>query len=152
MSSEPIPDDIAAMTAQPHRMLVDGRAYMLHPLKLNDFGRLQVWVDAQFPDPIGLVNDAIKAGSYTVGQQQFLYRSAIEIAARGHRPIGTPEADDMVRSVHGSKQLLLMSIAIGDPTFTEADAEELYGKLTIGDLARVFAATEAEKILSDPKA
>lgn len=150
--SQPVPDDIATMTAQPRPMLVEGRTYMLHPLKLNDFGKLQVWVDAQFPDPIALVNEAVKAASYTVAQQQFLYKTALEIAARGRRPLGTTEADDMVRSVFGTKQILLMSILKGDPTFTIEDADDLYGKLTIGDIARVFEATEAERALSDPKA
>lgn len=152
MDSQPLPSDLGTMTAAARPLVVDGRTYMLHPLTLSDFGQLQVWVDSQFPDPIALVNEAIRAGEFNAVQQQFLYKTALEIAARGHRPIGTPEADAMIRSVHGTKRILLMSISKGDPAFSAADVEALYAKLTIGDLARVYSATEAERVLADPKA
>jgi hypothetical protein len=152
MNEIPIQGDLASMTARPRSLVVDGRTYMVHPLTLDDFGELQAWVDAQFPDPIALVNDAVKAGSYNMVQQQFLYKTALEIGSRGKRPIGTPDADDLVRSVAGTKEVLFKAIKKGDPSFDREQADRLFERLTIGDIARIFEATEADKLLSDPKA
>jgi hypothetical protein len=156
-------NDLASILARPRPLTVGGATYDVYPLTIDDFAKVQEWVEAQFPDPFDVANRQIEAGKpgkdedgnpsrvpYTLAQQQFFYRTALDLS-RARHPLGTPEADELVRSVEGAKFLLWLSIAKGRPGFRREDAARLYEHLTMGDLARVFAATDADKVLSDPK-
>jgi len=145
-------NDLATLNAKPRSLLIDGQVYDVHPLTLDEFGDMQHWVDQQFPDPFALAQTAIDNGDYNVAQQQFLLKSALEIAARGKPQLGTPEADAKVYSFTGVKELLYLSIRKGRPEWTREEAETLYRKLGPGQIAGVFDATTASMVLSDPKA
>lgn len=165
-------NDLASLTAQPREMEIGGETYVFHPLTIHDFGKLQGWVDKQFPDPTLIAQKAIARGKpvfdddgehrhnekgqplfedYTVSQQQFLLKSALEIAAKNKPRVGTPEADELLRSLEGTKQLVLLSIKKGRPDFSEADATALFSKIALGDIERIFAATTADLVVGDPK-
>jgi len=141
----------ATLTAQPRPLKVNGQAYELHPLTVDDVGRLQGWVDRQFPDPFEIVNAAIAKGSYTVPQQQFLLEKAIDRATRPRHLIGTPEADQLLQTLEGVKQILLTSIRKGKPDFSDDEAKQLYLHLGIGDIQAVFTATGVDTVMHDPK-
>lgn len=159
-------NDLASLTGQSVRSLrVDGQAYDLHPLTLDDYGRLQAWVDRQFPDPFEIVSAQIERGRlvvaddgtesrvpYPLAQQQYLLKLALETSSQGRRLLGTPEADQKVQAVEGIQEMMTLSIRKGRPEFTTADAKALYSKLTVAQIARIFSATNADLVLSDPKA
>jgi hypothetical protein len=145
-------DNLASLTAQPRIITIDGRDYAIHPLTLDDFGKLQGWIDRQFPDPLEVADAAIKKGLYNVTQQQHLMKLAMEQALKPKHLIGSdPEADRLLLSSEGVKQQLVLSISKGDPGFTEADADALFAKLSPFDLIRVFSATGADLVIDDPK-
>jgi hypothetical protein len=145
-------NDVATLTAQPRALTVDGETYLVHPLTIEEFGQLQGWVDAQFPDPMELAQRAIEGGNYTVAQQQYLMKVAMEMAAKGKRLLGTPDADEKVYSIDGTKEILYFSIRKGRPEFTRADAAALYAKLRVADIERVYSHTNVDMVAADPKA
>lgn|SRR5574343_18998 len=144
-------NDLASLTAQPMPLRVGGKEYKVYPLTFSDLGALQAWVDAQFPSPFELANKAIAAGNYNVEQQKFLLKSALELAAKSRRLIGTPEADELLMSSEGYKQVLVLAIRKGDPGFSDKDAEELFRQMNPMDLASMQAATSLDMVLTDPK-
>lgn len=144
-------NDLATLTAQPQSLVVDGKEYRIHPLTFSDLGELQSWIDGQFPDPFDAVSKAIKSGNFNYAQQQFMLDKAIEKAMKPRHLIGTIEADELLMSVEGYKQILTLSIRKGDPSFTEKDADELFTKMTQADLARLNMATNLDMVANDPK-
>lgn len=153
-------NDLATLAGKPKRLKLGGQVHDVYPLTIADFGQVQSWIDAQLPDPFEAVNEALEKGRlvdghrvpYTVTQQQFLYRTALEQKTKGRKLLGTPEADAMVQSMEGTKYLLVLSIRKGKPEFSDADAEALWASMTLGDVAQVYQATNADLVMSDPKA
>jgi hypothetical protein len=143
---------LASLTAQPRKLTVAGHEYLLHPLTLDDLGRLQGWIDSHFPDPFQVVGKAITTGNYNVAQQQYLLSQALERAVRPRNLIGTPEADRLLQTVDGTVQMLLLSIRKGRPEFTDAEAAELTRNLGLGDVQAAFAVTGVSMVMGDPKA
>jgi hypothetical protein len=157
-------NDLASLTGCPRTVQLGGSPYKVHPLTVEDLGTLQDWVDRQFPDPFDTANREIDRGRlvldaqgkparepYSVAQQQYLLRVAMEQREKGTRLIGTPEADAKLHSMEGLKQLLLVSIRKGDPGFGEADADALYRKMGVGDIAQLVILTNLAMVTSDPK-
>jgi hypothetical protein len=146
-------NSLSALTRQPRPLNVAGidEVYELHPLTIDDLGQLQGWIDSQFPDPFEVVSKAISRGNYTVPQQQYLLRVAVESASRPAHPIGTPEADQLLGSLAGLQELLKLSIRKSRPEFSDEDAKRLYMHLNLGDLEAVFAATGVGAVMADPK-
>lgn len=142
----------AAGTARTVRM--GGEEHAFSPLMVADLGELQVWVDARFADPFDLANAEIgrNPGRYNTAQQQFLFRCAMEIARQPKPLIGTPEADELVRSVDGVKELLFLAVRKAEPGFTREDASRIYSRMSVGDVARLFVLTSLDLVMSDPKA
>lgn len=149
-------NDLPGLAAQPRplRVRVDGavREYLIHPLTIDDFAALQVWIDRQFPDPFDVVSSAIAKGDYTVAQQQYLLDRALVESTRGRHAIGTPEGDRMLFSLEGTVQMLLASIRKGDPSFSEDDARTLRKWLSLADLQALYVLTGAALVTGDPKA
>jgi hypothetical protein len=143
--------ELTTLTAQPRPMTVDGETYMVHPFTLDDWGELQAWLDRQHPDPFEIVKAAIAKGGFTVAQQQFMIKEALEKAARPKCKIGTVEADELTMSMEGMRQVLYLSIRKGRPGFTEADAAELAVKLTNVDVANLAQSSTLDMLISDPK-
>lgn len=144
-------DDIATLTAQPKTIAVDGKDYAVHPLTLGDFGALQAWVDRQFPDPIQAARRAIGAGGLNMAQQQCFIKESLLLASRPRHLLGTPVADELIRSVEGMKYTLYLSIRKGDPSFTEEDAEALFAKMDFLDLAGFGQSSNLDMVVGDPK-
>ena len=126
---------------------------------------LQAWVDRQFPDPFDVVGRQIDAGRivrdehgneerepYPMVVQQFMIRSAIEASSKGQRMIGTPEADEKCQSAAGVSEMLYLSIRKGRPSFTREQAREIYRELSVAQVGAVFHGTNADLVMSDPKA
>ena len=155
-------NDLATLGAKPKPLTVGGRTHLIHPLTVDDLGSLQSWVDTQFPDPFDVASNAIERGRpgpegtrtpYTTAQQKHLYEVALERATRGTPKLGTPEADALLQSAAGVRELLFVAIRKGDPGFTRAAAEALFREMGVGDVARVFRQTNAADVAtSDPKA
>jgi len=143
-------NDFASLAGRPHTLTVGAHSYQVHPLTFGDLADVQRWVEAQLPDPIAVAESALNR--FPVPLQKHLLTQALEIASRPRPRIGTPVADELVRSAAGTAELLRLCIAKGDPSFGEDDARTLFERLTIGQLARFFRESGAELILSDPKA
>lgn len=160
-------DSIADLTSAPIRLRVDvkgddgkptGEAleYDVHPLTLADVGVLQRWVDGQFPDPFEQAWEAIerqkaKNKPFNVAQEQFIIRTAQELAMRPRHLIGTPEADTLLLSTDGFRQIIVEGIRKGDPSFDEGKADALMKHMTQLDLVRALASTQMNLMVSDPK-
>lgn len=142
-------NDFASLAGRPHTLTVGGATYQVHPLTFGDLADVQRWVEAQLPDPLAVAEAALDR--FPVPIQKHLITQALEIASRPKPRLGTPVADELVRSAAGTAELLRLCIAKGDPSFDEDDARALFERLTIGQLARFFRESGAELILSDPK-
>lgn len=151
-------NDLATLNGKPRTLKVDGRDYLFYPLTLDDLGGLQAWVDAQTPDPFALAHGQINSGRFTIDQCKFLLKTAMEMAAKGAPKLGTDEADLLLQSAEGVKEVLFLSVRKGDPGFSRGDAAGLFRKVTQGDVAALFRATGlveagvAAGADSDPKA
>lgn len=146
-------NDLGTLNAKPRRLAVAGREYLVYPLTLDDFGGLQRWVDAQFPDPLQTVADYIeRRPDLPVAVQKHLYAQAVQQAGQPRPRLGTPEADTIVQSVEGAKELIYLGIRKGDPGFTRDDAARLFAAMTVAHMAILHTATNADLVLSDPKA
>lgn len=158
--------DVAALTGQPRTIIVGDQSYDIYPLDLNDVGKLQAWVDRQFPDPLDIAGRAIDRGRvvvgddgaegrepYTMAQQQYLLKIAMESATAGRKLIGTPEADAMVESAAGIMEFLFLSIVKGRPGFTRGDAQAMFRAMSVAQAAGAIDATNVGLVTgSDPKA
>lgn len=149
-------NDLATLNKKPRPITVDGRTYLLYPLTLGDYGEIQAWIDSQQPDPYAAAAAALRSGMFTQAQQQFILRSAAEVAATRRALIGTPEADAIIESPAGVKFWLSASIRKGDPSFSDDDAAALFDRMTLAEIRQVTALTEVEHVLTgegaDPKA
>jgi hypothetical protein len=143
-------NDLASLTAAPRPLTIGGKTYQVRPLTIDDYGRLQAWLDAQWPDPFDAVNAEIARREYSPAQQKHLLTSALELATRPKPKIGSDEAEPVVSSAKGVAQILYLAIRRDDPSFTVADAEAILPAMTPADFAKIFRASEAEHVLGDP--
>lgn len=145
-------NDLSTLTGRPRAWLsAGGEKYGVHELTIGEMGDLQSWVDSQFADPMEIAQRRIGTGLNT-HQEQFLLRAALELSCRPKALLGTPEADNLVRSTEGTKVMLWLAIRKGRPGFTLAEASALFGGLTVLQLAQAFTASGVDAVLSDPKA
>jgi hypothetical protein len=147
-------ESLSNLHGEPWRLKVPslGREYLLHPLTIEDLSALEVWVNEQFPDPFAVVTAAIERGNYTMPQQQYLLKEAIQAATRPAHPLASPEAQQVLLSMAGIKRFFMLSIRKGDPTFSDEDAKELWLHIRDADLQAAFATTGLASVLADPKA
>lgn len=144
-------NNIATLTAQPQILRVEDKEYKVYPLTFADLGALQVWIDSQYPDPFDAVARAIKSNHFNFAQQQFLLDKAIEKATQPKRLIGSPEADELLMSAEGYKQVLILSIRKGDPSFSDDDAKSLFDRMTPADVAKFQSLSNLDMVANDPK-
>ncbi len=161
-------NDVASLSSQPTLIEVkeldqnneptgEILKYWIHPLTFEDIGKLQEWLDRQFPDPIQQAQEAIERAAergkpFTVAQEQFLYKSAQELAAKAKVKVGMLEATQLLLSAEGNTQIIFLSIKKGDPNFKDEDAKKLFHSLDPATLIRVQRASQANLIVDDPKA
>jgi len=161
-------NSLASLTSQPSVLRVEAKneegqltgemlEYQVYPFTIEDLGKLQAWIDRQFPDPFDIARNAIdKAKStnnpFTYTQEQFLLKNAAELAMRPRNLIGTPEADALLGSSGACLEILMISIRKGDPTFDEDKSKQLIRSLTAMDILKVYQATQLNLVMSDPKA
>ena len=143
---------LTSLTGQSQKVTIGDETIEIHPLTINDLGGLQKWVDDQFPCPIALAKAAIDRGNFNVAQQQYLLKTALEQASRPKHLIGTPEADALLFSTEGIKQVMLLAIRKGDPGFPEERIAEVVAAMNQIDISRTFAATGLDMVAADPKA
>ncbi len=145
-------DDLSTLTGQPQTLKVAGKEYKVYPLTLADFGKLQAWVDAQSPNPLAEVKRAIALGDFPFAQQKYMLELAMEKATKVKPKIGQPEADELLVTMEGYKQIILLSIRKGNPSFSEAEAQELFEKMSVADIAQLQSATNMDMVVSpNPK-
>ncbi len=131
--------DLATLTAKPRTLNVAGRAYKIHPLKISDLGELQNWVNEQLPDPIDACVSSPGYAKLPPEEKKYLLRVGAELAARGKRKLGSPEATELINSVDGVREMLFLSIKDGDPSFTRDDAAKVASRLTPNDINMAFS-------------
>ncbi len=129
--------------------------YKVHPLTYNDWGKIQAWVNDQFPNPFDTARDAITKAAkdgrpYNIEQEKFLLKNAAELALKPRNLIGTPETTSLLFTIEGSKHLLLN--AIHDPDFTPEKAERLLKYMTPMDIVKIELATQLNMVIDNPKA
>jgi len=130
--------DLGILNGKPRVLKVGDREYRFHPLTLDDLGELQAWIDSRQPDPFAIANAQVQSGKYTVEQGKFLLRTAMEMAVKGTPKLGTEDADLLLQSPDGIKEVLYLSVRKGDPGFSREDATELFRSVTQNDIAAVF--------------
>lgn len=147
-------DSIATLTAQPTRMLLGTKEYEIAPLTWNDFGVIQAWCDRQWPDPLAAVAKHLDTDEFTVEQERYLMRLAVEQATRPKPQLGSPECTDLMRTVKGVAFLVYLAIHKRDPGFTEAMAEQIIREASASQITQLFKVTTSDLVMSnhDPKA
>jgi hypothetical protein len=159
---------IADLTSRPVPLKVEVRddrgeptgevlEYLVYPLNFADQGDLQRWIDSQFPDPYDAAWSAInrqrdKGKPFNFAQEKLILQIAGEQAMKPRNLIGTPEADKLLTSLEGLKQIILIGIRKGKPDFADADADRLIQHMNQADIVRTYAATQISMVLDDPKA
>lgn len=136
--------------SQVKKITAGGKTYELHPLSFEDIQQLQPWIDSNFPDPFVVVNEAIAKGNYSVAQQRFLMEQAFEKAAGGKCLIGSPEAEALMGTLEGIKQLMVLAIRKGRPDFSDEEAKELFRNVGIADLHSMAPGPELTTIPVGP--
>lgn len=131
-------------------LVIGGETYDVYPLTIEDYGELQNWLDTQYPDPLAIAAEEMRLGRFNHPQQQFLLRTAMELKAKARVKIGSPEASEQLQSVEGTTEALYLSIRRGRPSFTREEATALFNRLTLAELASVFAATNLNMVMPDP--
>lgn len=144
-------NDAMTLTAGATTIRSKGREYRVHPLDGEDFGRMQAWVDGQFPDPLDVAHEQLAKQRFTAAQERHLMNFAMELRTSQRRLLGTPEADSVARSAEGMTELLYLSISKGDPAFTRDDARRLFRELDAARLAAAYIATNADMVCVCPK-
>lgn len=148
-------NDLATLTARPGELVAGDEAHPMAPLTLDDWGELQAWVDRQFPDPFDAV-DAFLTRRAAAGrpvppaQQQHLLTAAVEASGRPKRLVGTPEADEVLRSAEGMIETIFLGVRRAEPGFTRAAARAFYAKLSVVQLHKALMLAHADLILSAP--
>jgi hypothetical protein len=150
-------DSLASLTAQPKPLVVGDKTYQMHPLTIDDFGKLQAWCDSQYKDPMDVVATKLGTGQFTKRQEEYLMRVAVETARKPKPKLGEPEVDALLNSLEGFQQIAYLSIRKGLPDFTLADAKAMIDQMGNEKLSTMMLATNADMILSgedpdDPKA
>lgn len=135
--------DIHAIDERPTPLTVGDTTYQLYDLSWHDLATLQAWVDSKYRDPRELVTEHLLGigARLPIEVQKFMVREAIEMARRPKPLLGMAEASAQLLSVEGLQQIVLLSIRKGDPTFSDADAEALFRKLTFDHAAEVVERT-----------
>lgn len=162
-------NDLATLTAQPIRLRLGGGEYDVYPLTYGDFGRIQAWIDAQFPDPFDVVGEQIAKGRivlgpdgqpkvdesgrvvrepYPQGNQQTLYKLAMDARLNSKHLIGTPEGDAVFNSLACMMEMLYISLGKGDTPLSREEAKTLVDRLSPYELQRVREATNADMVTS----
>jgi hypothetical protein len=144
--------DAATVTGAFRRVAIGGEEHAVAPVTLRMLGDLQAWVDAQFVDPFAIVNEQVGKGGYNTAQQQYLYRVAMDLARQPKPMIGTPEADELLRSYAGFREILFRCVGKAEPGFTRGDAERLYDAMGPAELIRLLVLVNLDMVMSDPKA
>lgn len=160
----PHPDPLH-ISGAPMTVTMAGRTLKVYPLTTGDWlGPVQDWIDRQQIDPFDVVSRQIERGRavvrdgkparepYTITQQQFMLKNAIEQATRGRVLLGTPEASELLTSFEGMVAVFWISVQKGDPSFTEADARAILKDIDVAQMARIFRGTQANMVADDPKA
>lgn len=144
-------NDLKTLTARPQPVTVDGEAYMVHPLDVDDWGEVQAWLDRQHADPFDAVKAAIAKGGFSMTIQQYMIDKALEKSMKPKCRLGSVEADELLTSMEGYAWILYLAIRKGRPEFTEKDALALAAKLAAVDMTQVGHVTTMNMMVSDPK-
>jgi hypothetical protein len=144
-------NDLATLTAAARPVPIGGKVYLVRPLTIDDYGALQAWLDAQWPDPFDVVNDQVSRREYSPAQQRHMLSAALELATRPRPKLGSDDAEPLVSSPAGVAQVLYLTIRRDDPTFTLAAATALLKLMTPADFARIFKVSEADRVLPQPQ-
>lgn len=142
---------LASLAAKPVRFTVGNEAYDLYPVTFDSLGDIQKWCDDRSPDPFEIVAAQIESGRFTPAQEKHLLDSALRASIAAKPKIGTPECDEMLRSIEGIEYVLWLSVRPGRPDFKHEDARKLMRDLGLQGTARILRATNLDQVLSDPK-
>ena len=143
-------NDLSTLNAKGRLLTIDGQSYRLLPLSLADQGDLQTWLNAQHPDPLEYIRGRMEG--FSTEQQKFMIRAAIETASRNQVLLGTPEANALLQSSAGFKEIIYLSIRKGDPNFTREKAAELFATMSAADVMTAFSTADIVGSETDPKA
>jgi hypothetical protein len=131
--------------------MIDGRQYLLFPLTLGDFGQLQAWCDARQPSPYASVSRQLGNGLFNRAQEQELLKSAIKLDTAPKPQLGSAECDELVCSLQGMAKLIQISIAKGDPRFTEEEALEVLKRMNPADVLLMKSILDVDFIVGGEK-
>lgn len=140
-------NDIATLTATPRTVKLAGRNYSVRPLTLGDYGKLQAWLESQMPDTLGLVLSHCRDG-VPVPLQKHMISEALQQASRPRIKLGSPEADAMLATMDGAKQMIRLGISRCDPTFDDAAAQALFEQASAEELAAAIQVMTADLAFS----
>ena len=149
---------LSALAATPRPFLAAGKTYLLHPMRLQDFGAIEVWVQSQVPSPFQIVAAQLGKGLFTPAQERELLAIAVREARYPKIKLGSPEFDAIVATSAGLAKFVHLAIAQGDPKFTEEQAVTLVNSLGMAAIAELNEILDTEAMTgtgpeneSDPK-
>lgn len=143
-------DAAQAFSKRYRTLVVEGEEYRLYDLSLADLGELQAWLDSLYREPLEVI--APQLGRFDLEVAKFLVRDARDAACRPRPQLGQGEANLLLLSVDGIKEVLYLAIRKGRPDFSRDDLDALCRRITLDD---AYAAIEATGLMGgrdDPRA
>jgi hypothetical protein len=147
-------NDLSTLNNRPEPLTApDGETRLQADLTFDDLGDLQRWCLSLLPDPFAIARQQIATGGYSLEQEQFLLRTAMETAAARKVPgLDAPEFRAALRSPAGVRETLWLSLRAADPKLSRADAMAFLAKLDEAAIAQASARITVREMFGGPKA
>jgi hypothetical protein len=147
-----VSDNLATLHNRPAILAApDGEERPQADLTLNDLGDLQQWAVAQQPDPFAIAREQLAAGDYSMEQERFILRTAMEVAASRRPPeLNSPEFRAAVNGPGGTREMIWLSLRAADPTLSRTVALAFIAKLDEAAIAQAVSRITVREMFGGP--
>jgi hypothetical protein len=146
-------NDLGTLNNRPLPLVApDGEERPQADLTFDDLGDLQAAAVRGLPDPFLLAREQIATGGYSLAQEQFLLRTAMETAAaRKPLELGSPEFRAFATSPAGMREMLWLSLRAADPSLSRDAAMRFLAKLDEAGVAQAASRITVREMFGGPR-
>jgi hypothetical protein len=119
---------LSALIGGPVDYIIGTKTIKVKPFTINEIAKLQEWVNRTYRNPL---LDMLPS----LGQVDPETRHAIILQAKTWTApqFGTPEAEAILSTIGGMREIFRILVTTGDPTKTEKDADAIAGEISIDE-------------------
>lgn len=146
-------DDLGTLNNRPLLLTApDGEERPQADLTLNDLGDLQAAASRQLPDPFVVAREQLATGEYSLAQEQFLLRTAMETASSRKPPeMWSPEFRAFISSPCGMREAICLSLRAADPSLSREAALRFLAKLDEVAIAQATSRITIREMFGRPR-